>query len=170
MANARGKIGGNVTGQDTGLEIRQAVESDREALVACMVEAFADVRRPGEVLDRIWQEWQADLPRSIDISNVIIAEVGGKAVGFASFRLNDATRIGTVDDNAVLPAYRGRGIGGLLLARVLAMIAAAGMEFAQVSTGLDEPYAPARRMYERHGFAPLHRSVAYFKKLAQRPG
>ena len=70
-------------------------------------------------------------------------------MGFSSYKLNDATRIGTVDDNAVLPAYRGRGIGGQLLARVLEFIEAAGMEFAQVSTGLEEPYASARRLYER---------------------
>ena len=88
-------------------------------------------------------------------------------MGFSSYVLNDATRIGTVDDNAVLPAYRGRGIGGQLLARVLEIIEAAGMEFAQVSTGLEEPYASARHMYERQDFEPLNHSIHYVKKLAQ---
>ena len=158
-----------MTSQDTEFAIRQAVAADREALIGCIVSAYADVRprRRADVLERIWQEWQADLPRSIDINKVIVAEADGKIVGFASYRLNDTTRIGTVDDNAVLPVYRGRGIGGRLLARVLALIAAAGMEFAQVATGLEEPYAPARRMYERQAFEPLHRSVTYVKKLAQ---
>ena len=105
--------------------------------------------------------------QEIDIKKVIIAEIDGEAVGFSSYKLNDATRIGTVDDNAVLPAYRGRGVGGQLLARVLEINEAAGMEFAQVSTGLAEPYASARRMYERQGFEPLNRSIHYVKKLAQ---
>ena len=58
-------------------------------------------------------------------------------------------------------------LAGKWLARVLEIIEAAGMEFAQVSTGLEEPYAPARRLYERQGFEPLNRSIHYVKKLAQ---
>ncbi len=127
-------------------------------------------RQSGEILTRIWEDWKKSVVSKVDVSDVIIAEVAGKAVGFASYKLDDATRIGIVDDNAVLPEYRGRGIGAQLLAQVLQLLEEAGMEFAQVSTGLDEPYAPARRMYERQGFEPLHRSVTYFKELAQRAG
>ena len=58
-------------------------------------------------------------------------------------------------------------LAGKLLARVLEIIEAAGMEFAQVSTGSDDPYTPARRMYERQDFTPYFRSVYYMKKLAQ---
>ena len=156
--------------QGAVIAIRQAVEADRDIIVGLCVLAYADVRaqQSGEILDRIWEKWQADLPHVFDIKKVVIAEVDGEAVGFASYKLDAATRIGTVDDNAVLPHYRGRGVGRQMLACVLKIIEAAGMEFARVSTGLDEPYAPARRMYERQGFEPLHRSVTYFKRLAQR--
>jgi ribosomal protein S18 acetylase RimI-like enzyme len=151
------------------LAIRQAVEGDRETIVELCVRAYADVRaqQPGEILDCIWEEWKANLPHTIDIKRVVVAEIDGEAVGFASYKLDDATRIGTVDDNAVLPHYRGRGVGRQMLARVLEIVEAAGMEFAQVSTGLEEPYAAARRMYERQGFTPYFRSVSYMKKLAQ---
>ncbi len=153
--------------QRAALASRQAIEADRETIVELCVRAYADVRaqHPGEILDRIWEDWKADLLNTIDIKRVIIAEIDGEVVGFASYKLDDATRIGTVDDNAVLPRYRGRGVGRQMLARVLAIMKAAGMEFAQVSTGLEESYAAARSMYERQGFAPLHRSVTYSKKL-----
>ncbi len=159
----------NVAGQHYEFNIRQAVEADREILVELFVLAYEDVRaqQDGDMLERIWDEWKAELPHMIDIKRVIIAEVAGRAVGFATYQLNDATRIGTVDDNAVLPEFRGRGIGARLLAFVLKQIEAAGMEFAQVSTGLEAPYAPARRMYERQGFTPLNRSVTYFRELGQ---
>ena len=158
-----------MTRQHTAVEIRQAVEADREILIELLVLAYEDERaqQSGDILERIWDEWEADLRQTIDIKKVIIAEIDDEAVGFASYKLNDATRIGTVDDNAVLPAYRGRGIGGKMLARVLETIKAAGMEFAQVSTGSEDPYTPARRMYERQDFTPYFRSVYYMKKLAQ---
>ena len=158
-----------MTRQHTEVKIRQAVEADREILFELFVLAYEDVRAQqfGDILERIWDEWEADLRQTIDIKRVIVAEIDDEAVGFSSYKLNHATRIGTVDDNAVLPAYRGRGVGGQLLARVLEIIEAAGMEFAQVSTGLEEPYASARRMYERQDFTPYFRSVYYMKKLAQ---
>ena len=156
--------------QGAAIAIRQAVEADRKTITELCVLAYADVRaqQSGEILDCIWEEWQASLPQTIDIKQVVIAEIDGEAVGFASYELDAATRIGTVDDNAVLPHYRGRGVGRQMLARVLEILEAAGMEFARVSTGLEEPYALARRMYERQGFEPLHRSVTYIKNLAQR--
>ena len=158
----------------TEARIRQAVEADRETLTELIVHAFADVttnrwreRQFGVIGGRTWDEWEADIMRTIDIEQVIIAEVGSKAVGFATYELDGATRIGTVSDNAVLPDYRGRGIGAQLLARVLRLLEEAGMEFAQVSTGSEDPCTPARRMYERQGFRPFFRSVYYMKQLAQ---
>lgn len=155
--------------QETEVEIRHAVEADRQTLITLVVRAFADVRaqQSGEILARTWAHWEANHVQTIDLSSVVLAEVAGKAVGFASYEIDRRTRIGTVSDNAVLPEYRGKGIGAQLLTRVLGLMKAAGMEYAEVSTGSDVPYTPARRMYERQGFTPYFRSVSYMKKLAQ---
>ena len=159
----------------TEVKIRQVIEADRETLTALIVRAFADVttnrlleQQFGVIGGRPWDEWEADLMRTVDIELVVIAEVADRAVGFATYELDGATRIGTVSDNAVLPEFRSRGIGAQLLAQVLRLMEEKGMEFAQVSTGSDDPYTPARRMYERQGFTPYFRSVYYMKKLAQR--
>ena len=163
-----------MTLEATNVEIRQAVEADRETLADLIVRAFADVttnrsreEQFGVIGGRSWDEWEADIMRTIDVSRVIVAEADGKAVGFATYELDETTRIGMVSDNAVLPEYRGKGIGAQLLDRVLRLMEAAGMDFAEVSTGSDDPYTPARRMYERQGFMPYFRSVYYMKKLAQ---
>lgn len=164
-----------MTTQANAVTVRPAIEADRETLIDLVVRGFADVtvhrrreERYGVIGGRTWDEWKADDMRAIDVANVVIAEIDGKAVGFATFHVNEETRIGSVGNNAVLPEYRSRGIGGLLHARVLECIEAAGMEFAQVSTGLDEGYVPARRMYERQGFQPLYRSVLYMMRLSER--
>ena len=171
---AHGKIGNIVKEVDVGITIRPAVEADREALIQLVVRAFADVtvlrwreERCGVIGGRRWEEWEADLMRHADVNRIVVAEVDGQAAGFAIYGLDEATRIGTVSDNAVLPEYRGRGIGGRLLTHVLDLMEAAGMEFAQVSTGLEDSYAPARRMYERQGFTPLYCSVSYMKQSPQ---
>lgn len=164
-----------MTTNATEVTLRTAVEADRETLIDLIVQGFADVtvnrwreERYGIIGGRTWDEWKADDMRTIDINCVVIAEANGKAVGFATYHVNERTRIGTVGNNAVLPAYRGRGIGGQLDARVLDLIAKAGMEFAQVSTGLEDCYEPARRMYERQGFTELNRSIVYMMKLSER--
>ena len=164
-----------MTTNATKATIRQAVEADRETLVELIVRGFADVtvnrwreERYGIIGGRTWDEWKADDMRTIDIASVVIAEIDGRAVGFATFHVNEKTRIGTVGNNAVLPEFRGRGIGGQLDVRVLELIAEAGMEFAQVSTGLEDCYEPARRMYERQGFKPLNRSIVYMMRLSER--
>ena len=164
-----------MTTNATKATIRQAVEADRETLVELIVRGFADVtvnrwreERYGIIGGRTWDEWKADDMRTIDITSVVIAEIDGRAVGFATFHVNEKTRIGTVGNNAVLPEFRGRGIGGQLDVRVLELIAEAGMEFAQVSTGLEDCYEPARRMYERQGFKPLNRSIVYMMRLSER--
>ena len=164
-----------MTAQANPVTIRAAVEADRETLVDLIVQGFADVtvhrwreERYGVIGGRAWDEWKADDMRTIDINCVVVAEIDGTPVGFATFHVNEKTRIGTVGNNAVLPAYRGQGIGGQLDARVLALIEEAGMEFAQVSTGLEDCYEPARRMYERQGFKPLNRSIVYMMRLSER--
>ncbi len=87
-------------------------------------------------------------------------ESGGAAVGFAVVTVEDAydswdcgERIGDVHDIAVLPAARGAGLGGELLARVAAELAADGVSHYRllVLDGNDD----AVRFYERSGMTTV---------------
>lgn len=47
---------------------------------------------------------------------------------------------------------RGRGVGAALVQRILAHGTDLGMNRISLETGSEEPFAPARRLYERYGF------------------
>jgi ribosomal protein S18 acetylase RimI-like enzyme len=51
---------------------------------------------------------------------------------------------------AVLPAFRGRGIGTALLEQMLTHLHATGLEAVSLSVSRSNP---ARKLYERHGFS-----------------
>jgi GNAT superfamily N-acetyltransferase len=88
-----------------------------------------------------------------------IAILNGHPVGAAWLRLltGDAGGYGYVDDQtpelslAVRPSYRGRGIGGQLLAHLLGE---AAHRYRAVSLSVSAAN-PARRLYERQGFMTL---------------
>jgi putative acetyltransferase len=51
-------------------------------------------------------------------------------------------------------AARGRGVAAAVLAELLALAAGRGIDVVRLETGTEEFFAPARRLYERHGFVP----------------
>ena len=51
------------------------------------------------------------------------------------------------------PEYRGKGAGEAILLHLLAEARARGYSWLGLETGAPEPFLPARRLYEKHGFA-----------------
>ena len=51
------------------------------------------------------------------------------------------------------PEYRGKGAGEAILLHLLAEAQARGYSWLGLETGRPEPFVPARRLYEKHGFA-----------------
>ena len=84
---------------------------------------------------------------------------GEEAAGFVLSR-------GAADEEELLliavdPRYRGRGIGTALLERFVAAARARGAErlFLEMRDG-----NPAESLYRRHGFAPVGRRRAYYRR------
>lgn len=50
------------------------------------------------------------------------------------------------------PAFRGRGAGKAMLHHLIAVARERGYERLSLETGRPEPFLPARRLYESHGF------------------
>jgi putative acetyltransferase len=60
---------------------------------------------------------------------------------------------GEIKSMRTAPAARGRGVASLLLAEILAEAGRCGMGRLYLETGSQDFFAPARRLYSRHGFA-----------------
>ena len=90
----------------------------------------------------------------------VVAEADGAAVGAAWLRFFKASEPGYGFIAADIPeisigvraGWRGQGIGGLLLDRLVDLARARRIGAISLSV---EPANPAKRLYERHGFRPV---------------
>jgi putative acetyltransferase len=60
---------------------------------------------------------------------------------------------GEIKSMRTVAESRGRGLGRLLLEHVIAEARSRGYRRLSLETGAEDFFAPARRLYERHGFA-----------------
>ena len=114
---------------------------------------------------RCWEYKVMDLKRQCEgaLDRIFVAVEDGKVLGYATFGVDEARKIGHVLNNAVHPEVQRRGIGTALNRRVLDELKERGMSFAVVTTM--EHDQPARRIYEKHGFQEIARSVHYTMRL-----
>ncbi|MBU1736297.1 MAG: GNAT family N-acetyltransferase [Verrucomicrobia bacterium] len=94
-----------------------------------------------------------------------VTELEDRVVGFCSFIVQQAKGIGVVGLNGLHPDMHGKGYGTLQLQFILNELRKHGMKIAEVTTGLNEGHAPARKLYERAGFEPLFDNQLYWMKL-----
>ncbi|MDP9428291.1 MAG: GNAT family N-acetyltransferase [Actinomycetota bacterium] len=154
--------------------IRPLTGADVDAVVALSLDAWAPVFASFEsvmgprVYRLVYPDWraaQAAVCRSTD-TDVWVGDIGGAPVGFVAIRWTeeDATPVGEVEMIAVAPSSQRSGVGSRLLERAVAESARRGVPLAVIGTGGDPGHAPARALYERHGFTGLP-LVRYYRAL-----
>jgi putative acetyltransferase len=74
-------------------------------------------------------------------------------LGFGALRELDPTH-GEIKSMRTASASRGRGVGSALVRHVVAEGRRRGYRRLSLETGSSDHFAPARRLYERHGFVP----------------
>ncbi|WP_456483056.1 ribosomal protein S18-alanine N-acetyltransferase [Methanopyrus kandleri] len=90
----------------------------------------------------------------------LVAEVGGKVVGYVIFELRPWLGEGHIVSIAVHPNYRRTGIGTILMREAERKIAEAGYETVRLE--VRESNFPARRFYERLGYREERREHGYY--------
>ncbi|MCG8544421.1 MAG: GNAT family N-acetyltransferase [Alphaproteobacteria bacterium] len=96
---------------------------------------------------------------------VYVVEHDSEIVAFCAVALDQDSKVGEIDLNAVEPDYQGGGVGTWMYAFALARMKEAGMLVATVGTGGDPSHAPARRAYEKAGFGPALPSLHMYRSL-----
>jgi ribosomal protein S18 acetylase RimI-like enzyme len=124
--------------------------------------------RHGRIDDRPWQQHITDAVMhhlSLPDVTTFVAEQDGRVIGFAAGQIKSdgSTEVGTVSYNVVDPAYRGNGIGTILVRQVIQHLRQNGARVLNVWT--QEADVPACRMYEKLGFKQLSRLVFYSQEM-----
>ena len=158
--------------------IRPFEDRDAEAVVSLSLRAwapaYASLERVlgAEIFRRQHPDWREDQRRAVrgvlaaNERNVWVAEAGaGFVAGFVAIELDHPEEgMGEISMLGVDPDRQGAGIGTALTEFALERLKEAGMGVAMVETGGDPGHAPARRAYEKAGFALLP-IARYFKNL-----
>jgi ribosomal protein S18 acetylase RimI-like enzyme len=132
--------------------LRRAAPGDLAALVEVEREVFGTHAYDPAAL-RQFVELFPDLAR---VAVAADGSIAGYALGAVAF----PERIGWILSVAVVARHRGCGIGAALTAALLAVFDEAGLPRVRLTVAPDN--APARRVYERLGFAVLADLPAYF--------
>jgi [ribosomal protein S18]-alanine N-acetyltransferase len=106
-------------------------------------------------------EWEA---RHSDVARVFVLRGdSGKVIGYcAAWLIFDELHINNI---AILPDWRGRGLASALLSAVLAWCAAAGARRATLEVRASN--GAARRLYERFGFRQVAARRNYYTNPAE---
>lgn len=135
-----------------GIEIERVTPETAAAWVRVVVEGFGG---PGADSDDLFRGWDR-LPGAL----MYLARIDGNVIGGGNGRVMPEVGMAALFGAATLPAYRGRGVQGALIAVRLHEASRHGCEYAVVST---EPGSGSQRNMERRGFR-----VAYTKVVLER--
>lgn len=92
---------------------------------------IARLRAPGVTF---WSAWSDD-----------------RLAGCGALKELDATQA-EIKSMRTADGFRGQGVGALVLTQLLDAARSRGYGRVSLETGSNPPFAPARRLYERHGF------------------
>ena len=155
--------------------IRRLGDGDLDVVVAFSLAAWEPVFASFErvmgpnVFPLVYPDWRATQAQDVRAAcqdpknDVWVAAVDRRPVGFVITQAEPEGEVhgGQVYMIAVDPAHQRRGVADMLLSHAVAELRASGVDVLSIGTGADPGHAPARALYEKHGFRPLPLAVYY---------
>ena len=138
---------------------------DLDRIMAVMEAAF------DPAFGEAWTRHQVGDALVLPNTHYLLAGADGRAPGEGAQAAGFVLSRGAADEEELLliavdPRHRGRGIGTALLERFMAAARTRGAErlFLEMREG-----NPAEALYRRHGFAPVGRRRAYYRRGTNAP-
>jgi ribosomal protein S18 acetylase RimI-like enzyme len=98
-----------------------------------------------------------------NIYQVIVCEVDGKTVGYATMALDFQRGIAEIGNNAVHPDFQGLGLGKAMQQEIMRRMLESGFNKFKVSTLTNDVIA--QKIYEKLGFEKIISGIYYLKKI-----
>ena len=153
--------------------IRRYREADRAILMEITITCFPKVSIDRNIEDRFGtvggKDWTWRKKRQIEADieacpeGILVAEIDGSVVGYVISRLEPESKIGHINNMAVLPACQGRGLGKQLMQAALDQFRQKGMELARIETL--EQNEVGSSFYPKAGFVEVARQIHYAMPL-----
>jgi len=144
----------------TAIEIRQAVDADRQEILNCLAEAFAPYRRQytagafaNTVLDN------DTLRARMQTMHVLVAVSDGEIIGTIAGAESESGA-GHLRGMAILASHRGTGVSAQLLAAIEGRLRMRGC--TRVTLNTTAPLLAAMKFYEKHGYSRSGRVSDFF--------
>ena len=118
-----------------------------------------------------WQQRKAQEIReemAAEPQSAIVAEAGGRLIGFVTTRLNERSAVGRILNLAVAADWQGRGIGKRLLAEAYRLLRDRGAKYLQIETL--ETNDVGKHLYPKLGFREMVRKIYYFMGVEEWQG
>ncbi|MCF6176446.1 MAG: GNAT family N-acetyltransferase [Victivallaceae bacterium] len=115
------------------------------------------------------QEWHEYKNNSVsaqceaNIYQVIVCEVAGRTVGYATMSLDFKRGIAEIGNNAVHPDFQGMGLGKAMQQEIMRRMLESGFDKFKVSTLTNDVIA--QKVYEKLGFEKIMSGIYYLKKI-----
>ncbi|HEU4327204.1 MAG TPA: GNAT family N-acetyltransferase [Roseiflexaceae bacterium] len=132
----------------TAPTVREATEADYPAALAVMQAAFAEFDGQLDPPSGVHGETVASLRQRIGAGGLLLAELDGQLVGMVLYRPEEGQLY--MGRLSVLPAFRRRGIGNLLIEAVERRARELGLALVGLSVRIALP--GQRASYERQGY------------------
>ena len=158
--------------------VRPFESRDLEVVKQITVEAFSGVSIDeaaelifGSINGHDWK-WRkarhidADVAREVD-GILVVESDQGEVVGYITSWQDAAAGIGYIPNLAFVPGWRGRGLGRLLIQRILDRFRESGLSHAKIETLAQNDVG--HHLYTSIGFREVARQAHFFADLSEAP-
>ena len=153
------------------MTFRLSIEDDYARVEELALASFGNITWARRV-DRVfgtpsgkdWRErWRLRMKSIFENQIILVAESGGKMIGFCTGTLDEPTRWAYIDIIGVDPALQGKGAGRRLLRAMMKLLEERGARHLHLDCLVEND--AGNRLYRSEGFVEMARHIRWFIEL-----